>query len=434
MEALLCTFYIALFVLLIFRMRFFRSTDIHPFTLTGIFLLKISFGLLLWYIYTYHYPDRSAADIYKYFDDSKVMLDALWDRPGDFFRMLFGIGCGADYFRTHYFDVMNHWYRPQTSNLFNDNHTIIRFNAIARIFSFGYFNVHTIFMNFFSFTGLIALYKALAGYFKGKTCVLFAVIFLAPSVLFWGSGVLKEGLLLFALGFLVSKWMMLANGKPGWWDALVLLLSFGLLLILKFYIIMCMLPGMSAWLWVEKTGRHHALIKYIITCTLAVVCALNVHHINPDLNVLETLVKKQRWFLGLVRHEQSGSAFQMDVLEPTFTGFLKAAPTALLNTFARPYVWEGGNVLSVLAGMENLLMLCFMAWCILSMGKPAPPQFNLFAMLLTYVVLLYLLIGWITPVAGAIVRYRVPGIPFLLAAFLLMADRRKIYNLWRKRQ
>jgi len=92
-------------------------------------LALILFGVALWWIYTYYYPDRSTADIFKYFDDSKVMYDALWKHPADYFKMLFAIGNDNAYFDSNYYSHMNYWYREFDNKIYNDSHTIIRFNA-----------------------------------------------------------------------------------------------------------------------------------------------------------------------------------------------------------------------------------------------------------------------------------------------------------------
>ena len=45
---------------------------------------------------------------------------------------------------------------------------------------------------------------------------------------------------------------------------------------------------------------------------------------------------------------------------------------------------------------------------------------------LVFCLLLALVIGWTTPVIGALVRYRVPLLPFLLLAFMCIADPKRI--------
>ena len=98
--------------------------------------LKVLAGVGMYWLYTSYYPDRSTADIFKYFDDSKVMFDALFEQPGDYFKMLFGIANEGAHFDESYYQQMNHWFRKWERGIYNDSHTIIRFNALVRLFSF----------------------------------------------------------------------------------------------------------------------------------------------------------------------------------------------------------------------------------------------------------------------------------------------------------
>ena len=116
--------------------------------------------------------------------------------------MLLGIGNDTPEFQ-QYYEQMNYWARKIDSNIYNDSHTIIRFNTIVRFFSLGYYNVHTVFICFLSLIGLTGIYKTFIPYLQDKKRELLFAVFLLPSALFWGSGVLKEGLIFFALGLLI---------------------------------------------------------------------------------------------------------------------------------------------------------------------------------------------------------------------------------------
>src|SRR5688572_1753849 len=94
--------YIVLFTWLITRMKHFGSATPGKKVLVLFFFYKLVLGFALTLVYTWYYPDRHTADIYKYFDDSYHMTRALWEHPADFFKMLFGIGNDSPYFHDHY--------------------------------------------------------------------------------------------------------------------------------------------------------------------------------------------------------------------------------------------------------------------------------------------------------------------------------------------
>jgi hypothetical protein len=239
-------------------MKFFEVDGISKKGISMIFILKIISGLALWAIYTYYYKDRATADIYKYFDDSRIIADTLWTKPVDYFKLITGIGNNTPAF-DHYYSDMHYWARKIDSSIYNDSHTIIRFNALARLFSLGYYNVHSVFMCFLSLIGLTAIYKAFTPYLQDKKKELILAVFLLPSVLFWGSGVLKEGLIFFALGLLIyhaAKLFVLRS-------VIICLVSASLLAFSKFYVWVAIIPGIIFLLWISKTSSKYLLMKFI---------------------------------------------------------------------------------------------------------------------------------------------------------------------------
>lgn len=388
--------------------------------------------MVLFLIYTRYYPNRADADIFKYFDDSKVMYDALWTKPEDFFRMLFSIGNDSPHFDSTYYSKMNHWFRPFASNVYNDSHTIIRFNAALRILSGGSYHVHTIVMCFLSLIGLTALYRAFVPFVKAYSKLLIVGVFLIPTVMFWSSGVLKEGLLVFGLGLVVHHLFKLLRKEYSIWSIAVLLFCMALLLHLKFYVIVALLPGMLAFTWSSVTSEKFLWIKYGTVLAGCVLLALQVQHVYPDYDVLKLLVRKQKDFIGLVEAYPAGSALSVTPLEPTFWSLLKNSPEAFYHTYCRPFFWEVGNPLMLLAGVENFFIFVATILAIFFRKSTSSINWNLVLFCMMYVMILFILIGWTTVVMGAIVRYKLPALPFLAMTLLLITDRDKM-NLWVQR-
>ena len=492
LEILLVTAYASLFIFLIAKMKFFECDGISRGAIQGVFILKILFGILLYLVYTFYYTDRSTADIYKYFDDSKIMFDTLFIKPQDYFQMLFGIGNDTPYFDVYY-NQMNHWYREYDSNLYNDSHTIIRFNAVIRLFSMGVYNVHTVFMCFLSLLGLTAIYKTFIPVIKEKSLLLFGSVFLIPSVLFWGSGVLKEGLLFFGLGFLVNYSHKVISGEWNLKSIFWILFSIVLLTLTKFYVAIAVIPALVANYWIEKTGNRNVLLKYITSYLLLFSIGLFAT------NSLQVLVQKQKDFINLANggtylqritaektdtvyiasglHEQmdinkknkkveiigkidyckvwtngklgeetefvgsknfieteyrllidygkTGSTIEIQKLEPNILSFLKATPKAVYNTFFRPFFLESFSPFIFLAGFENLFIILLTIVAILFADKNALNE-KLFWLCVFFTLVIFALTGLITPVIGAIVRYKIAALPLLLIALFMLIDKNKL--------
>jgi hypothetical protein len=415
-------------VQLIRRGAFFKDREIPTGWLQTAFLLKALSGMALGWIYYHHYRDRYTSDTIKFFDDSALLFDSLKEKPYDFFRMLTGIDGNAPELR-HYYESMNAWLNRDV--LFNDNKTIIRLNAFFRFFSCGYYYVHVVFINIISFTGLYALYAVFSDALRGRRRLYFALLFLMPSLLLWGSGLLKDGLMLFALGMTLRYFVRAINGHTGIRNILLLGSSLFLLLFSKFYVVMTVLPGLTAWAISRKLSGKQALAVFGTTYCLFLLAGFNVYRIFPEYDLSELIYWKQHNFLEMSDLLNPASRFPVPELEHGFSSILKNAPGAFLRSLLHPAVTDRPeNTMVVLAGIENLLLLAFLAFILFRCldrhpGAAGPAQ--LFSLCVTLIVLT--LIGLITPVLGAMVRYKIVVYPFLFFLWTWLLDALKTSKL-----
>ena len=209
-----------------------------------------------------------------------------------------------------------------------------------------------------------------------------------------------------------------------------------LLGILKFYVLTALLPCLVFMFWVRKTGSEKVISKFIVVIAATIILGLTINKVIPSLNPLQLLSQKQHDFISLASGKQvdaynkvipsAGSNIQIHPLEPTVKSFLINAPQAFVNALFRPFVWELKSSMLLMAGIENVLVFLFVIFCLL-FAKPINAikwEYVLFC--LTFVFIQLLFIGFTTPIIGAIVRYKVSALPFLLIAFLLILDKEKI--------
>ena len=422
MEVLLSISYICFFLFLIKRLRFFKTANLPFWLLGGIFILKLASGIFMTLIYTYYYTDRSTADIFRYFDDSQVLYQSFFANPLDGFRMLIGYHSEASDLKIYY-DQMNSWYREFSLN--NDNRSMIRLNTLFRFFSMNFFYVHVVFMAFLSMSGLTAIYKLFNAQIKDRRYELFCIVFVLPSVLFWGSGVLKDSLMLFALGFLLHYMYRLFFEEISMKSILCVCFFSFLLIMARAYIMAAIFPGMLAWLWIAKTEKR-PWIKFFTVHGIYLFIVFNIHYVMPHgyYNALKLLAARQRNFMELAEASHAGSLLPIHPLLPSYSSLLHNLPEAFWNVLMRPYFFESLSPLILLAGIENLLIFVCMVFCLFTIKRSRPVQ-PLFFLALGFVLICFSLTGLVTPVAGAIVRYKMPALPFLFLIFLLISDKNK---------
>lgn len=489
MSWILFVLYLLLVTYLIYRNRFFHLPGLPRKATLVFFLLKLIAGVAVWYVYTFYYPQREYADIWKYYDDSEIVYNALNEHPGDYFRIMSGIGMD-DRIQQEYINKMLHWDQQFENNLFNDSHTIIRFNALLRVISGGNYHTHSLFMCLLAFTGLCALYRWIYPVLYQWKKLLAFILFISPSLLFWTSGVLKEGLLFFALGLLIyHAWKYAEDRKPirlVWMTMAIFLMA-----ITKLYVLVFVLPPLALGLYLRRRPRF-AFVKTMLLLVILVTSGLIMHYVRPSFSPFRIIALKQKDFLNLARggtyimnstdvcflradqrhclivrdtsghysiaegtpylywkieddfkdtlsrtahndtsvytilsdNPVAGSLMNVRSLEPTPSSVLSEVPAALSRSIFRPWPWEFKSLMILPPLLENLLMYALLLLLLLAPRKPSATGIFWFCVLC--VLLTLTVTGLTAPVLGALVRYRITALPFLLFALLMCIDKTRL--------
>ena len=186
MDILLSIVYIIALLFIIKKWSFFQNSGIRFQSISAIFLLKIAFSFLLYIIYDQFYGYQS--DSYYFFNDAQIIYKELKNNTADLFSVITSIGY-SDFEHESILRETSFWYKKYDYGLYNDNRTLIRLNLIFSIISHGSYHIHSIFMCFITLIGFVGIYRAFCSYLQQIKNLLFIAVFLAPSVLFWGSGI-----------------------------------------------------------------------------------------------------------------------------------------------------------------------------------------------------------------------------------------------------
>ncbi len=420
MEFFLCIGYISFFVFVILRLNFFKVDGISYTQLVAAFLIKVISGIVLGFVYSYYYGNRLTSDTFKFFDDSKIMFDAYWTNPYHFFCMLTGYNDDAPYLKVYY-DNMHNWYNKVV--LFNDYRMQIRINTVLRFISLGYYNVHSVIFSFLSFCGLTGLLKLFLADLKSKRNVLYGLVYFFPSVLFWGSGLLKDSLIFFATGLSLYYLNKCFVTKIKVRQHAVLSVFFLLILMMiKFHNYILLFPLFVAYAWSMFTKKN-ILVKFIVVVVLYYVVLIRIDYVHPEYGLMYLISKKQTEFVDLKRMYNPASGIDITYMSASVTDAIKNTPEALYHSFFRPWFFESKSPFILLAGIENLFLLLLMVLAALSYRRSKIKFTPLFFVAVFYVLSLFELIGLVTPVMGAIVRYKAQALPFLIFILIALIDK-----------
>ena len=421
MEIFLFILYFILFSWMLGKIQFFRDIPGLSYRMLLLFfILKILAGISMIQVYTHIY-NLEIADFHKYFRDGMVLYGVLRESPVDFLRILTGIQASAEHL-SHWYEQMDYWNRPWESPVYNDNRLVIRFNALGAVFSSGSLYIHTIFINFLSLSGLVAIYKFALRYAdKEKLFWLPLGIFLFPGLLFWGSGILKEGLLIWAFGYWIYYTDRIFAKQNFRYTYFIYLVFFSyLLFLLKPYALALWLPCMAGFYLGRGQKPIRILFRYFISFAVFFIIMLMVGWIFPQYDFIEIIVRKQNNFVNHALALDAGSIIHTRYLDTNLLQLFVEFWRGLTYSIFRPHPLEAYSAVVWFATFENLLIWGMLLWAVFNPDKEGVRSYPLFWLGLLYVILLLGFVGMVTPLHGAIVRYKIPALPFLWVFWVQM--------------
>ena len=178
------------------------------------------------------------SDTWNYHREGLAEYHLLFTNPKEYFTNLFYTGYSYGY--DGMLKVQNSYWNDLKTNL------IIKLISVFHVFSGGNYYVNVIFYNFIIFFGHIGLYQVFKEVYQSKKMVTVAVVFLLPSVLFFGSTIHKDGLVLALIGVLLfNVWQVLQANALSFKRVLFILLSLLMIFLFRNFVLMALLPAIA---------------------------------------------------------------------------------------------------------------------------------------------------------------------------------------------
>ena len=414
MEYFLFAIYFCVLCFAVTKIKFVQNAGLDTKTIVALFCIKVAAGLCVWMVSHYFFKDLT--DYYNTNNYGIQEYESLIHTPKVFFTDLFDPAYAE---KSEFFgSKVSYW---------ND----LRFNIIYKILAFtnilsrGNYYINSLFFNFISFLGIVALYRVFIHVYPAKKWEVIVGCFLLPSTLFYSSGIHKDLIVFTALGifcyciyFGLLKTFTVKK-------ICFLLLSLITILFIRNFIAVILLPCAFGW-FVSKKYSLQPLKVFVLLFIVGIVATAFAHNYYKKADPLMIVVNKQQAFLALGK---GSTDYQLDSLQPTAKSFITLAPTALRHSFLSPLPGEFNNVFTNLLSVEIivywllfLLMLIFPVQEILQQDK-----FVVFGIVFTF--LIFLFSGYITTAAGALVRYRSIYFPFLMVPIICNISWKRIRKI-----
>ena len=403
---LIIPFWILVFLFLIYKWKFFNIGGITKQVLIAAFLFRIILGCSNFYIWQ---NVIGHGDSLRYFNDSKLVYATLPEHPVDYLRLVFG------YYKTSLPEDLHPYVASCTIAQSAPEYHMVRINALLNILSFGVAYGNIILLSFLYFTGLIVLIKTLLKFkmISAISKLHQLIIFFLPSIVFWSSGLLKEGPTLLLLCIIVIQCLHLEK-QLEFKRIVWLCLSLFLLLLIRDYILALLIPNLLIWYFAKRTPQTAARVFIIWTSSLITILCVTAW-LQPQLNIVLWLKSEQSYFL--TEPEDPDYAFR--ALSGEVWDMIIKIPYAINNVLFRPNIIHSHDLFRIYQSIELMATWIFLIYCIQKRNKRI--MFTPTLLFLGYFSLeLIFAYGLISFDADTLSRYRTVPLFFILLMVLLI--------------
>lgn len=415
--------FIIIFTARIYQKRRMIENSEYKYLLSGL-IAKMIGGIGLALVYTVYYP---GGDTLQYYWDSLAFQKLVFVDFKSFWHVF-----------TNKAEITNYYY-------FNDETGfpaycrdpkawfVVKISLFLVGFSMQSYLITTILCSTLSFIGIWKLYRVFAQEFPDLQKQMAISFLFIPSVFFWGSGLLKDTFTLSALGFFVSgAYITFISRKSIVRGIFTMLLAGYVIVSIKPYILVGLVPSLILWLIFKFIQRIE--IKTIRSLSFPILLVLGISFGYAFLQIMGDSLQEYKLdsFLDKAAVNQKdlksdyhkGNSFDIGEFDPTIQGISSKFFIATFSAIYRPMIYEVNNAVMFMASIENLFIL------ILSLRVIWYIRFyrlfrylrshHLLVFSFSFALLFAFFIGLSTSNFGALVRYKIPCIPFYIASLYII--------------
>jgi hypothetical protein len=406
--------------------KYFKNTLLLKFT--GAFFFSM--------VYQFYYK---GGDTLCFFFWARAISQTLFNQPTDWFNYVF-----FNIYDSFIEIYSSSWAREASGELFNcfwifkyggSDPFFMKIASIITMLGFNLYLPTTFIFASISFFCNWKLYLVFHDLFPKNKKIFAQTILFVPSVFFWGSGILKDSITFSALSLLTySVYFGFIKGNNLYKHLVIsVFLSYSITLI-KGYIILSFIPAGLYWVFsAYKDKIKNKTVRVIFTPIFLGIgilfSSLIVNNLSSSagrfsIDKLEKTTKDyQSWHTVA---SEGGSGYSLGGVTEDFSvgNLLTKFPLAVNVTLFRPYLWEVNNIVMLFAAIESFLILYFTISTFLKVGI-----FNSINIIGSNSIIIFCLffsivfafaVGFTSYNFGALVRYKIPCIPFYLAAIAMI--------------
>jgi len=396
--------------------------------------VKIVGALALGFLYQFYYQ---GGDTFNYHTHgSRVIWEVFSEDPYNGIRLLFSTHeHGLDKFSSHI-----EFYNDRSSFF------VVQLATLLDFVTFSSYSGTAVLFAFISFLGMWCLFVTFYDMYPHLHRRIAIATLFVPSVLFWGSGILKDTIVMACLGF--ATWLIkkiFIDRKASLSSTSLLIISLVVIFIVKKYVLLCYMPAVIFWVYTKNLERVQSMIvRLMIFPAISLFAIVSGYYaiqkvVEDDpkyaLDKIANTARVTAYDIGFWSGRNAGSRYTLGELDGSLSNLISHMPAAVNVSLFRPYLWEVKNPLMLLSAVEALVLLLITSFLVLrspvraikSLGDPNVVFCLLFSVSFAFAV------GVSTYNFGTLNRYKIPLVPFYLLALVVISDhsnkRRKLEEL-----
>lgn len=408
-EFLIPAVWATILLFIIYRFDFFKIQEINPAWPYAAFLFKLLLGFANYYIWL---NIIGHGDSLRYFHDSQIVYQSLFDNPTYFFELIT---------RSSLENVPEHLI-PYQKELFIEWHVneyhMVRLLAILNVFTFGNVWANIVLIAFGSYAATMGLFKSLNQFLvidADKKNRIFLFLFFLPSIVFWTGGLLKEAPVFMLVCIIIIQLFTIESSpnrnttpaKP----LLILVVCIYDLFLIRDYLAILVSLNLLLLFFARTIVKPQYLNKtFIINSITVIVLFFAVPIVFPQLNYFHYAQSEQTYFLN----GEPDPDYKFSAIGGDGIAVIKQIPYALNNIFFRPNLMHSDSVFRLYQSVELIIVWLIIVFLAIKMLRQKHP-FSATALFMIIVAIELLgIYGLMVTDADTLSRYRSIPLFFIL--------------------
>lgn len=416
-------FFALLIIVAAFFLRPYFTDKINRVYFIPALIAKMFGALALGFIYQFYYDGGDTFNFHTH--GSRHVWQAFFDSPWLGLKMLFSNGQMEG--EVYKYAARIPFYQDSSA------YSVIRVASFFDLFTFSTYSATAMLFSLFSFFGLWLLFVTFYQRYPELHKPLAAACLFVPSTIFWGSGILKDTIVMACLGILTFETdRIFVQKKISIFHAILFLISFLLILNVKKFVLQAFIPCLAFWVflssfdkirsWALRIFAFPILLTMVLLGAYYSVLKLGEGDSRYAVDKIAETAKVTAYDIRFQTGREAGSGYTLGELDGSISSMLRLAPAGVNVALFRPYPWEVRNPLMAISALES----CFFLIVIIIVCFRGLPQFMKqirkpdVAFCISFTIIYAFAVGVSTFNFGTLSRYKIPMVPFFAVAIVLI--------------